>query len=189
MERPYLTDGSSEKTDNQTGITFFFDTTKLNDTTSAKDFEFRVVFTDDAGNKNDSVKNSPYKLTIDQNADRPEIKLTNINITGSSISSNIVQGVISDDDGVSTKINNETKVKLYRIDSTKYNETSNSKPADGNDWKPISVEAGTGIWKAEIAEAEGQGSKHWYFYVIDEAGGEFCTKSTSQLERPYLTEG
>lgn len=164
------------------------DTTKLNNTTSAKDFEFLVVFTDKAGNANESV--GEYSLNIDQNADRPEIKLTNINITGSSISSNIVQGVISDDDGVSTKINNETKVKLYRIDSTKYNETTNSKPADGNDWKPISVEAGTGIWQATIdKDSEGEGSKHWYFYVIDEAGGEFCTKSTSQLERPYLTEG
>ena len=166
------------------------DTTKLNDTTSAKDFEFRVVFTDDAGNKNDSVKNSPYKLTIDQNADRPEIKLTNISITGSSLGSNIVQGVISDDDGVSAKDGDYAKIKLYRIDSTKYNETTNLKPADGNDWKSIPVEAGTGIWKAEIdKDSEGEGSKHWYFYVIDEACGEFCTKSTSQLERPYLTDG
>ena len=165
------------------------DTTKLNDTIASKDFEFRVVFTDKAGNSNDSVEKYPYKLKIDQNADRPEIKLTNINTTGSSISSNVVQGVISDDDGVSTKDGDYAKIKLYRIDSTKYNETTNLKPADGNDWKSIPVEAGTGIWKAEIAEAEGQGSKHWYFYVIDEVGGEFCTKSTSQLERPYLTDG
>lgn len=169
------------------------DTTKLynNDTeNSGKTFDFRVVFTDKAGNKNASVENSPYKLTIDQNADRPEIKLTNINTTGSSISSNVVQGVISDDDGVSTKDGDYAKIKLYRIDSTKYNETTNLKPADGNDWKSIPVEAGTGIWKAEIdKDSEGEGSKHWYFYVIDEAGGEFCTKAASSLERPYLTDG
>ena len=165
------------------------DTTALNKDIAPKDFEFRVVFTDKAGNANESV--GKYSLNIDQNADRPEIKLTNINITGSSISSNIVQGVISDDDGVSTKDGDYAKIKLYRIDSTKYNETTNSKPADGNDWKPIPVEAGTGIWKATIdKDSEGEGSKSWYFYVIDEAGGEFCTKSTtSQLERPYLTDG
>ena len=158
------------------------DTTKLNKETSEQSFKFRVVFTDKAENANESV--GEYSLNIDQNADRPEIKLTNINITGSSISSNVVQGVISDDDGVSAN------VKLYRIDSTKYNGTTNSKPADGNDWKPIPVEAGTGIWKAEISKDEGEGSKSWYFYVIDEAGGKFCTKSTtSQLERPYLTDG
>lgn len=164
------------------------DTTKLNKDITSKDFEFRVVFTDKAGNSNDSVEKYPYKLTIDQNADRPEIKLTNISITGSSLGSNIVQGVISDDDGVSTK----GGVKLYRIDSADYDadsETNKTPSTSGNKWKPIPVEAGTGIWKAEIAEAEGQGSKHWYFYVIDEAGGEFCTKSTSQLERPYLTDG
>ena len=170
------------------------DTTKLYKDIAPKDFEFLVVFTDDAGNKNASVENSPYKLTIDQNADRPEIKLTNINTTGSSISSNIVQGVISDDDGVSTKINEtETKLKLYRIDSADYDADSvtNKTPSTiGNKWKSIPVEAGTGIWEAEIdKDSEGEGSKHWYFYVIDEAGGEFCTKSTSQLERPYLTDG
>ena len=163
------------------------DTTKLNNNdteNSGKTFDFCVVFTDKAGNSNDSVEKYPYKLTIDQNADRPEIKLTNISITGSSLGSNIVQGVISDDDGVSTK----GGVKLYRIDSVDY--AANETPLTaGNKWKEIPVEAGTGIWKAEIAEAEGQGSKHWYFYVIDEAGGEFCTKSTSQLERPYLTDG
>lgn len=162
------------------------DTTKLKDTIAPEDFEFCVVFTDKAGNTNNS--DTGITLKVDQNADRPEIKLTNINTTGSSISSNLVQGVISDDDGVSTK----GGVKLYRIDSADYDadsETNKTPSTSGNKWKPIPVEAGTGIWKAEIAEAEGQGSKHWYFYVIDEAGGEFCTKSTSQLERPYLTDG
>lgn len=164
------------------------DTTKLynNDTeNSGKTFDFCVVFTDKAGNTNNF--DTGITLKIDQNADRPEIKLTNINTTGSSISSNLVQGVISDDDGVSTK----GGVKLYRIDSADYDadsETNKTPSTSGNKWKPIPVEAGTGIWKAEIAEAEGQGSKHWYFYVIDEAGGEFCTKSTSQLKRPYLTD-
>lgn len=167
------------------------DTTKLNKETSEQSFKFRVVFTDKAENANESV--GEYSLNIDQNADRPEIKLTNINITGSSISSNIVQGVISDDDGVSTKDGDYAKIKLYRINSADYDADSatNKTPSTiGNKWKNVPVEAGTGIWKATIdKDSEGEGSKHWYFYVIDEAGGEFCTKSTSQLERPYLIEG
>ncbi len=168
------------------------DTTKLNNIDSAKSVEFRVVFTDKAENANESV--GEYSLNIDQNADRPEIKLTNINITGSSISSNIVQGVISDDDGVSTKDGDYAKIKLYRIDSADYdaNSATNKTPSTiGNKWKNVPVEAGTGIWKATIdKDSEGEGLKSWYFYVIDEAGGEFCTKSTtSQLERPYLTDG
>lgn len=158
------------------------DTTALNKDITPKDFEFRVVFTDKAGNSNDS--DSGITLKVDQNADRPEIKLTNINTTGSSISSNLVQGVISDDDGVSTK----GGVKLYRIDSVDY--AANETPLTaGNKWKEIPVEAGTGIWKAEIDKnTEKEGSKLWYFYVIDEAGGTFCTKSTFQLKRPYLTD-
>lgn len=181
--------GVSTSLTNQEWTIAGVDTTKLynNDTeNSGKTFDFCVVFTDKAGNTNNF--DTGITLKIDQNADRPEIKLTNINTTGSSISSNLVQGVISDDDGVSTK----GGVKLYRIDSADYDadsETNKTPSTSGNKWKPIPVEAGTGIWKAEIAEAEGQGSKHWYFYVIDEAGGEFCTKSTSQLERPYLTDG
>lgn len=181
--------GVSTSLTNQEWTITGVDTTKLynNDTeNSGKTFDFCVVFTDKAGNTNNF--DTGITLKIDQNADRPEIKLTNINTTGSSISSNLVQGVISDDDGVSTK----GGVKLYRIDSADYDadsETNKTPSTSGNKWKPIPVEAGTGIWKAEIAEAEGQGSKHWYFYVIDEAGGEFCTKSTSQLERPYLTDG
>lgn len=167
------------------------DTTKLNKETSEQSFKFRVVFTDKAENVNESV--GEYSLKIDQNADRPEIKLTNINITGSSISSNIVQGVISDDDGVSTKDGDYAKIKLYRIDSADYDadsETNKTPSTSGNKWKNVPVEAGTGIWKATIdKDSEGEGSKSWYFYVIDEAGGEFCTKSTSQLERPYLTDG
>ncbi|MGN0738306.1 hypothetical protein [Treponema porcinum] len=158
------------------------DTTKLHNTTSAKDFEFRVVFTDEAGNENNS--DTGITLTVDQNADRPEIKLTNISISGSSLGSNIVQGVISDDDGVSTK----DGVKLYRIDANNWKENS-TPDTDASNWKSIPVEAGTGIWKAEIDKDEAEGSKNWYFYVIDEAGGEFCTKASSPLERPYLTDG
>lgn len=183
--------GVSTSLTNQEWTITGVDTTKLNNTDSAKSVEFRVVFTDKAGNANESV--GEYSLNIDQNADRPEIKLTNINITGSSISSNIVQGVISDDDGVSTKDGDYAKIKLYRIDSADYDADSatNKTPSTiGNKWKNVPVEAGTGIWKATIdKDSEGEGSKSWYFYVIDEAGGEFCTKSTSQLERPYLTEG
>ena len=178
--------GVSTSLTNQEWTITGVDTTKLynNDTeNSGKTFDFCVVFTDKAGNTNNF--DTGITLKIDQNADRPEIKLTNINTTGSSISSNLVQGVISDDDGVSTK----GGVKLYRIDSVDY--AANETPLTaGNKWKEIPVEAGTGIWKAEIdKDSEGEGSKHWYFYVIDEAGGEFCTKSTSQLERPYLTDG
>lgn len=156
------------------------DTTKLNNSTDSKEFEFKVQFTDDAGNVNESLS-SEYKLKVDQNTDRPEIKLTNVKKTGSAISSNIVQGVISDDDGVAGKL------KLYRIDKADYSPAS-LPGSSGSKWKAVDVESGTGIWKAVLGEDEKQGEKCWYFYIIDENGEKFCTAEASQLKRPYLSD-
>ena len=156
------------------------DTTKLYNSTDSKEFEFKVQFTDDAGNVNESLS-STYKLKVDQNTDRPEIKLTNVKMTGSAISSNIVQGVISDDDGVAGKL------KLYRIDKADYSPAS-LPGSSGSKWKSVDVESGTGIWKAVLGENEKQGEKCWYFYIIDENGEKFCTAETSQLKRPYLSD-
>lgn len=162
------------------------DTTKLNNSTDLKEFEFRVLFSDEAGNANESVNNaSSYKLKIDQNTDRPEIKLTNIKTSGSITSSSEIMGVISDDDG------DYDKLELYRINKADYesNKSANATPStSGNSWKEISVENGTGIWRAKLDENESQGKKEWYFYVIDSAGGKFCTAETSQINRPYLSD-
>ncbi len=156
------------------------DTTKLYNSTDSKEFEFKVQFTDDAGNVNESLS-SEYKLKVDQNTDRPDIKLTNVKKTGSAISSNIVQGVISDDDGVAGNL------KLYRIDKADYSPAS-LPGSSGSKWKAVDVESGTGIWKAVLGEDEKQGEKCWYFYIIDENGEKFCTAETSQLKRPYLSD-
>lgn len=171
---------TSSTLDGQSWTISGIDTTKLNNSTDFKEFEFKVQFTDDAGNVNESLS-SAYKLKVDQNTDRPEIKLTNVKMTGSAISSNIVQGVISDDDGVAGKL------KLYRIDKADYSPAS-LPGSSGSKWKPVDVESGTGIWKAVLGEDEKQGEKCWYFYVIDENGEKFCTAEASQLKRPYLSD-
>lgn len=171
---------TSSTLDGQNWTISGIDTTKLNNSTVSKEFEFKVQFTDDAGNKNESLS-SEYKLKVDQNTDRPEIKLTNVKMTGSAISSNIVQGVISDDDGVAGKL------KLYRIDKADYSPAS-LPGSSGSKWKAVDVESGTGIWKAVLGEDEKQGEKCWYFYVIDENGEKFCTAEASQLKRPYLSD-
>lgn len=171
---------ASSTLDGQNWTIYGIDTTKLYDSTDSKEFEFKVQFTDDAGNVNESLS-SKYKLKVDQNTDRPEIKLTNVKMTGSAISSNIVQGVISDDDGVAGKL------KLYRIDKADYSPAS-LPGSSGSKWKAVDVESGTGIWKAVLGEDEKQGEKCWYFYVIDENGEKFCTAEASQLKRPYLSD-
>lgn len=171
---------TSSTLDGQNWTISGIDTTKLNNSTDSKEFEFKVQFTDDAGNVNESLS-STYKLKVDQNTDRPEIKLTNVKKTGSAISSNIVQGVISDDDGVAGKL------KLYRIDKADYSPES-LPGSSGSKWKAVDVESGAGIWKAVLGEDEKQGEKCWYFYIIDENGEKFCTAETSQLKRPYLSD-
>lgn len=171
---------TSSTLDGQNWTISGIDTTKLYNSTDSKEFEFKVQFTDDAGNVNESLS-SAYKLKVDQNTDRPEIKLTNVKKTGSAISSNIVQGVISDDDGVAGNL------KLYRIDKADY--SSAALPgSSGSKWKSVDVESGTGIWKAVLGEDEKQGEKCWYFYIIDENGEKFCTAEASQLKRPYLSD-
>lgn len=171
---------TSSTLDGQNWTISGIDTTRLNNSTDSKEFEFKVQFTDDAGNVNESLS-SAYKLKVDQNTDRPEIKLTNVKKTGSAISSNIVQGVISDDDGVTGKL------ELYRIDKADYSPAA-LPGSSGSKWKAVDVESGTGIWKAVLGEDEKQGEKCWYFYVVDENGEKFCTAEASQLKRPYLSD-
>lgn len=171
---------TSSTLDGQNWTISGIDTTNLYNSTDSKEFEFKVQFTDDARNVNELLS-SAYKLKVDQNTDRPEIKLTNVKMTGSAISSNIVQGVISDDDGVAGKL------KLYRIDKADYSPAS-LPGSSGSKWKAVDVVSGTGIWKAVLGEDEKQGEKCWYFYVVDENGEKFCTAEASQLKRPYLSD-
>ena len=166
--------GTTATLDGQSWTITDVDTTKIHNTTEPQ-VNFRVKFTDKATNLGTSAD---YKLTIDQNADRPEIKLTNINISASAISSNKVMGVISDDDGDVSK--------LYRIATSKY--TDGLVPDGSNAWKEIKVEKGTGIWTAELSNDETEGAQSWYFYVIDSKNGKFCTKDSSQLNRMYLSD-
>ena len=167
--------GTTATLDGQSWTITDVDTTKIHNTTEPQVVNFRVKFTDKAANLGTSAD---YKLTINQNADRPEIKLTNINISASAISSNKVMGVISDDDGDVTK--------LYRIATSKY--TNGLVPNGSNAWKEIKVEKGTGIWTAELSNDETEGEQSWYFYVIDSKNGKFCTKDSSQLNRMYLSD-
>ena len=175
---------TSSTLDGQNWTISGIDTTKLNNSTDSKEFEFKVQFTDDARNVNESLS-SAYKLKVDQNTDRPEIKLTNVKISGSITSSSEIMGVITDDDG------NYNNLKLYRINKADYdsNTSANKTPlTSGSSWKEITVENGTGIWKTKLDENESQGLKSWYFYVTDSVNGSFCTAESSPLNRPYLSD-
>lgn len=185
-----ISDSQFNHSPDQSWIISNIDTTKLKSSTQASDFEFLVIFKDLAKNENVSlVKGSDpyiYKLTVDQNADRPDVKLTNILISGSKINSKEIVGVITDDDG------DYSNLKLYRIEKTEYdsNSTKNATPSTaGNSWTQIeNVDEGTGIWRASLADDEIQGEKNWYFYVIDSKGGTFCSVANSSLAKIYLSD-
>lgn len=151
-----------------------FDTTKLNSSETAKTFTLRVTLADSAGN----TGSSETTLIVDQNSDRPVITLKSINCSGSTIKSNSVMGLISDDDG--------DIQSFYRIDTSKYTDGSTPK-TDADNWEVIAVESGTGSWTVELDKTN-EGRNEWYFYVIDSEGETFCTKDSASLSRMYISD-
>lgn len=151
-----------------------FDTTKLNNLETAKTFTLKVTLADSAGN----TGSFETTLIVDQNSDRPVITLKSINCSGSTIKSNSVMGLISDDDG--------DIQSFYRIDTSKYTDGSTPK-TDADNWEVIAVESGTGSWTVELDKTN-EGRNEWYFYVIDSEGETFCTKDSASLSRMYISD-
>lgn len=175
------------------------DTTAINNTTSATQLYLCAVFTDAAGNVTAkpaaaglatavSAKTCA-KVTVDQNTDRPEIKLTNIRtkiteVEPNSINTNVVSGIVTDDDGI-TDSTGAVKFKLYRTyTKTVVTEgTENSTSVE----QEISV-AADGSWSVTMDTAtEKEGVNSWTFRLVDVNGASFNTGNASQLSRPYVT--
>lgn len=153
----------------------------INNTDTACEVEFRSAFTDLAGNETTSdYSDSVVLLNVNQLSDIPEIKFTNINVSGSSTSSKKITGVISDDDG-------DCK-GLWKIDKTKYNSSHLPSLDDNNGWNKFKIENGTGIFSLEIDNNETEGSKEWVLYVIDSNGTKFNSKSDVKLNRPNISD-
>jgi hypothetical protein len=73
-----------------------------NNSANGIQLKLRATATDEAGNQNETVMTR--LLTVDQNSDRPTIKLTNlptVDGTTTLIMTKVVYGTVSDDDGVS----------------------------------------------------------------------------------------
>jgi hypothetical protein len=118
---------------------------------------------------------SNYATTysVDQNTDRPVIKLSNISISGSTIrSSNTLFGTITDDDGIS---------EFWYADNAT---TAAKKVTSENGWKSITPTDGS--WSVNAGD---DGAKTFYFAVTDTEGGTFATLNTSALKRPYISDG
>lgn len=146
------------------GTVSTFDTTKFSDGSA---ITLYAVALDTAGN----TKTESKTLTVDQDADRPEIKFTNLTLNGMSSSKSIMNknetifGTVQDDDGV-----NEMFVSLD----------------GGKTWSENIYDSGS--WKYTFTEDE---SYKLEFKVIDSENREFVSGSGSDkmLSSPKLYDG
>lgn len=131
----------------------------------------------------DSAQNTGYSsvldLVVDQNTDRPQIKITSpkslkdMGKAGTTIwqkNTKVIEGRISDDDG---------------IKSLEYSfKDPNDETFDSSiDW--IEVTPNGDSWEIEAKE----GANKIYFRVTDTEGTTFTSSKTSGLTAPYITDG
>lgn len=122
----------------------------------------------------DSAQNTGYSsvldLVVDQNTDRPQIKITSpksledMGKAGTTIwqkNTKVIEGRISDDDGI--------KSLEYSFDNSTWEKVE----PNGDSWEI----------KAE------EGANKIYFRVTDTAGTTFTSSKTSGLTAPYITAG
>ncbi len=122
----------------------------------------RATATDTAGNQSSVTKT----VTVDQETDRPIVKLSNVNINGTTIlkMTGTVYGTVTDDDGVDA----------FQISE------------DGLTWHDVTPSGGTWSWDSLVA---GDGEKYLYFRVVDDAEPTPTAFQTGQADSPVVQFG
>lgn len=161
-----------------------FDTSKLFNGNTSKDYYIAVAISDAAGNINDykaaalssgNVSTEKIKISIDQDSDRPEITFNNVTLSnipaGESsamamtssnsvwIRTSVIYGTVKDDDGVSSV--------EYSLDGTNYSDTYED--AEGSTQQVYE----NGSWQILIPD----GAASVYFKVKDTEGTEFTSSA------------
>lgn len=132
----------------------------------------------------DAAQNTGYSpvldLVVDQNTDRPQIKITSpkslkdMGKNGTTIwqkNTKVIEGRISDDDGIKSLEYSFKDPNDETFDSSKY-------------WKEVPLNGDS--W--EIEEVP-EGKNEIYFRVTDTEGTIFTSSKTSGLTAPYITDG
>ena len=132
-----------------------FDTTKLEDGT----YYFALKVEDTAGNTGYS---EPVELKIDQNSDRPVIKIPSLSAATATIQETVIRGTVSDDDGIAAN------GFEYSLDG-------------GKNWASVAVSGGS--WTIDLAAA---GVHSLSFCVKDTAETTF---TTAGADKPYIKLG
>lgn len=148
------------------------DTTKLyNEPNNSCYYDFQVRFTDFAGNTTSPENGNILKLKIDQDSDRPKIKVS-FTKTGANfrLGEKSFAGSVEDDDGVIQEI----AIKKVLLEETKGAEEWTSPVKNSNEWK---------------CDFDKDGIYDLYFKVIDKNGTEFVTGASDILSVPKLYNG
>ena len=140
-----------------------FNTAQLSD---GKYF-FKAKAVDKVGNVGYS---EPLELEIDQNSDRPTIKIISLETSGQIVSNSKISGSVSDDDGIDGL--------YYSTDSADLEKT----PEQSSGWKKLELSSDK-TWSFELLD---EGNYDIYFYAKDLEGGIFYTKNAGKLERPFI---
>lgn len=140
-----------------------FNTAQLSD---GKYF-FKAEAVDKVGNTGYS---EPLELEIDQNSDRPTIKIISLETSGQIVSNSKISGSVSDDDGIDGL--------YYSTDSADLEKT----PEQSSGWKKLELSSDK-TWSFELSD---EGNYDIYFYAKDLDGGIFYTKNAGKLERPFI---
>ena len=140
-----------------------FNTAQLSD---GKYF-FKAEAVDKVGNVGYS---EPLELEIDQNSDRPTIKIISLETSGQIVSNSKISGSVSDDDGIDGL--------YYSTDSADLEKT----PEQSSGWKKLELSSDK-TWSFELSD---EGNYDIYFYAKDLDGGIFYTKNAGKLERPFI---
>lgn len=128
-----------------------------------------VAFTDKAGN---STTDDTLMLSVDQNTDRPLVKLSNVNTAGTTIlRSAEISGTVTDDDGIDG----------FYIQVVKDGDSFN----DSN-WQELTIVDGNWLYSFESTGTDG--SYIAYFKVVDTENTVFTiyNQDNDVLERPYI---
>ena len=153
-----------------------FDTTKLDDENT---YYIRAKALDKAGNYGYS---EVATVKVSQDTDRPQVKINNLTANGSSYilkygTNAQVTGTITDDDSASTAV-----ISKLIISETAYTGTGDE-PTN-----LVSFTASTGDFTFTPSNTE-DGTKTFYIYIEDNAGGKFYTTATAEnyLSNPKIS--
>ena len=150
-----------------------FNTSTFTDNTK---YDFQLRMTDAAGNKT-AADGAFITLNINQNSDRPIIKLNFATDGTARLNSGKFAGTIADDDG-------DIKNLYFQVVTPKADGGYNAIVDDDAHWKELAVTSGA--WEITDEQKLADGSYKIYFKVVDAKNEIFKTTGSDGLNVPYI---